>query len=101
MEFTFELDETIINQIKILDKALIQLKAAKLLENDEFIVDQESAGTFFIRFMLSPKNRNTIQLHLLLEGDGLRLDVDGIEETFEWSTKNLKESETEVINFIK
>ncbi len=101
MEFDFELGEPIVNQIRILDKVLSELNATKLKENPDFIVDQESAGTFGIRFKVSPQNKNTVQMHLLLEGDGLRIDIDGIPETFEWSNKNLEELDREAIDFIK
>jgi hypothetical protein len=37
----------------------------------------------------------------VLEGGGLRIDIDLIPETFEWSNKTLEESEREVIDFIK
>lgn len=101
LEFDFELGEPIVNQIRLLDKMLRELNVVNLNENPDFIVDRESAGTFFLRFNVSSQNKNTVNMRLLLEGDGLRIDIDGINETFEWSNKNLQESENEVINFIK
>jgi hypothetical protein len=101
LEFDFELGEPIVNQIRLLDKVLIELNVAALNGNPDFIVNRESAGTFGLRFQVSPQNKNTVNLWLFLEGDGLRIDIDGIPETFEWAYKNLLESEKEVIDFIK
>jgi len=101
LEFDFELGEPIVNQIRLLDKVLSDLNVATLNENPDFVVNRESAGTFGLNFDVSPQNKNTVHLWLLMEGDGLRIDIDGIPETFEWSNKNLQESENEVIDFIK
>lgn len=101
LEFDFELGEPIVNQIRLLDKVLSELGVNDLNENFDFVVDRESAGTFFLRFNVSSQNKNTVNIRLLLEGDGLGIDIDGINETFEWSNKNLQESESEAINFIK
>ena len=101
LEFDFELGEPIVNQIKLLDKVLSELNVACLNENPDFIVNRESAGTFFLIFEVSPQNKNTVNMLLLLEGGGLRIDIDGINETFEWSNKTLQESEREAIDFIK
>ena len=101
LEFDFELGESIVNQIKLLDKVLSELNVACLNENSDFIVNRESAGTFFLIFEVSPQNKNTVNMLLLLEGGGLRIDIDGISETFEWSNRTLQESEKKAIDFIK
>ncbi len=101
LEFDFELGEPIVNQMRLLDKVLSELNVANLNENPDFIVNRESAATFGLDFQVFPQNKNTVNLWLLLEGDGLRVDIDRIPETFEWSYKNLLESEREAIDFIK
>ena len=101
LEFDFELGEPIVNQIKLLDKVLSELNVAALNENPDFTVRRESACTFGLDFTVSPQNKNTVNLWIVLEGGGLRIDVDTIPETFEWSCKDLLESEREVIDFIK
>jgi hypothetical protein len=100
-EFDFELGKPILNQIRLLDNVLNELNVANLNENPDFIVNRESAGAYGLDFSVSPQNKNTVQLGLFLQGDGLRIDIDGIPETFEWSDKNLLESERETIDFIK
>jgi hypothetical protein len=101
LEFDFELGEPIVNQIRLMDKVLSELNVASLNENPDFIVNRESAATFGLDFQVSPQNKNTVNLWLVLEGGGLRIDIDLIPETFEWSNKTLEESEREVIDFIK
>ncbi|MCA1622505.1 MAG: hypothetical protein LC768_00395 [Acidobacteria bacterium] len=100
MEFSFELDDLIINQVRFLDKILNGLNVANIEDNPDFLINRESAGTFFLQIQILPKNRNTVPIHIFLEGDGLRIDIDGIPETFEWANKDLEESETMVSNFI-
>lgn len=101
LEFDFELGEPIVTQIRLLDKVLSELNVAELNENPDFIFNRESAGTFSLRCQLSPSDKNTVNMHLFFEGDGLRIDIDGIPEAFEWSIKQLQKSENEVVNFIK
>jgi hypothetical protein len=101
LEFDFELGQPIVNQIRLLDKVLSELNVPTLNDNPDFIVNRESAGTFRLDFQIFPQKKNTVDLWLLLEGDGLRVDIDGIPETFEWSCEDLLESEREAIDFIK
>ena len=101
LEFNFELGEPIVNQIEFLDKVLSELNVDCLNENPDFIVNRDSAETFFLIFEVSPQKKNTVNMLLLLEGGGLRIDIDGINETFEWSNKSLQESEREAVDFIK
>jgi hypothetical protein len=101
MEFTFELDKTVVNQIRFLDRILNELNVANIEDNPDFHINRESAATFFLQIQVLPKNRNTVPIHIFLEGSSLRIDIDGIPETFEWVNKDLEESETMVVSFIK
>lgn len=100
-EIDFEFDEIILNQLRILNTVLDNLAKLPVFENDDFIIDKDSAGTFFLRIKLSNLNKGTIPIDILLEGDGLRLDILYLSETFEWSRNQISSDKANIIKFFQ
>ena len=101
MEFEFDLHREIIDQINLFNEILTSLKTSAIFENSDFQLDRDSAGTNSIRFTVKSPKKNTAQMWLFLESDGVRLDIDGMNELFEWSNESIKQSKEKFINFIQ
>ncbi len=101
MNFEFELDENVIDEIGLFNKILADLNAPMLFENPDFRLDRDSAGTNGISFTIESAKKNTAQMWLFLECDGVRLDIDGMNELFEWKSVFIKNSVEEFTDFIK
>ncbi len=100
MDLTFELGDTVVYQLAILDKILRDFGLLPVFENSDFVIDKGSSSTFGLDMSLVRLGRNTVPIDFLLEGGGMRIDIDSIPETFVWANKNMENSE-EVVCFIK
>lgn len=101
MEFEFELHREVIDKIAIFNQILTGLNNTSILENSDFILDRDSAGTNSLRFTVKSPKKNTAQMWLFLESDGVRLDIDGMNELFEWSNEFIKKSREKFVDFIQ
>lgn len=101
MEFTFELDKTITDKINFLDEILHELEAVEIQENPDFIINSKSASTFYLQIQIKSSQKNTVPIHIFLEGSSLRIDIDGIPEAFEWTNKDIEKPKGYVVSFIK
>ncbi|MEQ1606465.1 MAG: hypothetical protein ABL999_16510 [Pyrinomonadaceae bacterium] len=100
MNFSFELTNTIKQQVEIIDAALVRLNQPPFFENLDFVFDGDSAGTFQLIARRKSCDRNfaTIEFHLL--GDGLRVDIDNIPETFMWSSDEITNKHDLILAFL-
>ncbi len=99
MKLAFELGDTVLYQLAILDKVLIDIRLQPVFENTDFII-HDSSSTFGLDLSVVRLGRNTVPIDFMLEGGGMRIDVDSIQETFEWSNESMKNTD-EVSSFIK
>lgn len=98
-ELSFELGKPVLYQLTILDKVLIDLGLPPVSENSDFVI-HKSSSTFGLDMSVIRLGRNTVPTDFLLEGDGMRIDIDSIPETFEWANESMENSE-EIVDFIK
>jgi hypothetical protein len=96
-----ELSDTTIHQVELIDEVLRLISAPKLFENPAFLIDWASSGFYRLVINTPSKNVGTVPIILFLEGDGIRLDVAGFDEAFEWTTEEVFRSRDEVVLFFK
>lgn len=99
--FDFEFNEIIIYQLEILNEVLEKLDRLPVFDNPDFQINKDSAGTFFLRIKLSNCNNSKLPIYILLEGDGMRLDLFHLSETFEWSKNEVLSSKKNIIKFFQ
>ncbi len=93
-----EFEEDVNETIKFFNSILSELNAPKLLENADFNVCEESTFERFLTVTL--KKNNCVSLYIILD-DGIRIDIDGIPESCEFTKKDLIEKKDETTNIIK
>ncbi|CAN5373686.1 hypothetical protein BH10ACI2_BH10ACI2_15210 [soil metagenome] len=100
--FDFEVHEYVLHNLRFLDEILVGLNASPILSNPDFLLEKDSSGTNGVNFKVrSSVNPNAIEMWLLVESWGIRLDIDGIREAFEWTNKEILESKDRVATLIK
>lgn len=72
-----------------------------IFENPNFTFSKDSSGTNSLGFQIVSSKNNSVILDIFLESDGIRIDIDGISEAFEWSNKDIKNSKEKVAKLIK
>lgn len=89
------------HQINLLDSVLNSIGVQSLFENPDFSIDKESLGYHHVMVNIFSGRKKSVPLILFLEGDGIRLDVCGINEAFEWANKDIYTSGESVASFFK
>lgn len=101
MRDNIEFEESVKLKIELFDDLLSDLGKQTLLENPDFTLDTESSNAYAAIFAVnSQTNSNAANMWLHVMGDGLRLDIDGIPELFEWSDEQVRDSRKEVVTFL-
>ncbi len=81
----FEFDHQVRAQIVRLNEFLTGLGQKPLFNNPDFEFEKKNSGSFSALFSVqSKRNANCATMWLHLYCDHIRLDIDGIDELFEW-----------------
>jgi hypothetical protein len=99
--FNFEFGEIILQQLDLLNSVLDKLGEPRIFGNSKFLINYDSAATFYLRIEYTNNERVHLQFHIHLEGDGMRLDVQGLSESFEWSKNKLLTAKNEIALFFQ
>lgn len=96
-----EFEDGVKAHIQLFDDLLAGIGAAPIFENHDFSFNNESSNAYAAIFdVVSQTNPNAAVMWLHLMGDGIRLDIDGINELYEWSDKHIKDSRDDVVPFL-
>lgn len=93
--------ELMINRIDLINSILVELNVSGLFKNPDFLVDEESMSQHRVTFAVYLENKKSVPLVIMLGENGIRLDICGLPETFEWSKKDIEDSKEEIIDFFK
>jgi hypothetical protein len=93
-----EFEEYVIDTIKLFNSVLAKLNVTGLLENSDFKVYE--GFTFESVLSLTLEKTNCVSLYIMLD-EGIRIDIDGIPESCEFSKQDLIEKKDETVNIIK
>lgn len=100
-QLDFELSDLVIKNVYFLDSILSEIIVQPISENADFTINKDSSGTYSLDIKVNSKSQNVAELDIFLQSDGIRIDVDGIPELFEWGNKHLEVSKDEAIATIK
>ncbi|MBX7062354.1 hypothetical protein [Paracoccus sp. (in: a-proteobacteria)] len=79
-------------QLALIDRVLISLGKRAMLENEDFRIDHASAGTYQLIATIERSGANILPCSIYLQGDGLRIDLDHIDEALEWPLRDIEEN---------
>lgn len=97
-----EFESFLLGNVGLFDEVLSELGEPPLFENTNFAVWNSFEP--FSRYLVmetTNKIRNTLPMMIWFEGEDLRIDIDGISETFEWARKQIDEDRKAVIELIR
>jgi hypothetical protein len=96
-----ELSDITNHQVKLLNSVLNAIGVQSLFKNPDFAIDMDSLGYHHMVINIISGKKRTTPLILFLEGDGIRLDICGLDEAFEWTTEDIYTSRESIIDFFK
>lgn len=95
-----EFSDSTNHNIELINGVLESVGASGIFENLDFMLDLDSAGYYSLVAKIATERRS-VPLTLIIEGDGIRLDVCGLNEAFEWSKDKILDSRDEVDDFFR
>ena len=98
----FEFEDFLLDNVALFDEVLRQLGEPPLLENENFTV-WSSPGVLpnYLVLENAGEKANALPMLIWFEGEDLRIDIEGISETFEWAKKHIEEDRNSVVELIR
>ncbi len=98
----YEFNEQLLKNVGLFDEVLKELGEPSLLENDNFapFLDFLVIESNLVLEVITRKS-NTLPIIIWFECNDLRIDIDGIPETFEWAKKHIDQDRNAVIELIR
>lgn len=88
-------------QIELVNLVLQDLNRPQIFANKDFVIDRDSAGFYQLIAAIERPGANIIPCRFHFEGDGLRIDLNDIDETFEWPFREIEARGDVIGDFIK
>lgn len=99
-EIKFE--DYLVDNVKLFDEVLSEFGEPPLFENENFTVwNSPGVRSHCLTMEGTNKVTNTLPVMIWFEGENLRIDIDGIPETFEWAKKHIDEDRNSVLELIR
>ena len=99
---TYEFENYLLDNVKLFDEVLDELGEPPLLENANFSTFLDFPITSqYLTVELKTSRPNNLPIVVWFEGENLRIDIDQMNETFDWSKKQLVETREDVITLIR
>ena len=102
----YEFDEQLLKNIRLFDEVLSEFGEPPLLENQNFTIhqDQNLSPDYVVTYLIMESTnivKNSLPISILFEGNDLRIDIDGIPETFVWAKENIDEDRNKAVEFLE
>lgn len=92
-------ENEIIQKLDLVNSALERLNVKPLFINEDFSLDSTFHQEHYVKFFLNKPD--CIKLELVFINNALQINIDRINESFEWSENQIKENANDVKDFIK
>ena len=90
----------ILRQIDIVNAALQKLGKQDIFNNSDVVIDAMSCEFYLqLRFSKNTEKKEHPRLEIILSLSGVEVNVDRLNEVFEWSGENINEYKTEIEDF--
>lgn len=98
----FEFESFLLDNVKLFDEVLQELGEPPLFENSNFSV-YSSPGIYPHYLVMETNNEkeNTLPITIWFEARDLRIDIEEINESFDWSKKQIEENRASVLEIIR
>lgn len=98
----YEFENYLLDNVKLFDEVLNELGEPPLFENDNFSTFLDFPITLnYLVVELNSSKASTLPITIWFEGDSLRIDIEQMSETFDWSKKQIDETREKVIELIR
>ncbi len=96
----YEFDEQLLKNVELFDEVLKELGEPPILENKNFEATLNTSCCD-LAIESTSESSNNLPIFIMFEGEYLRIDIDGIQESFEWSKKHIDKDRNSVKQLIK
>lgn len=98
----YEFENCLLDNIKLFDEVLADCNEPPLLENKHFSPFLDfPISSKYLTVELKTLKPNQLPIVFWFEGENLRIDIEQMSETFEWSKKQIEESRDKVIELVR
>lgn len=98
----FEFEDFLLDNVKLFDEVLAECGEVALLENKYFSPFLDFPITSrYLTVELNTLKPNTLPIVIWFESDDLRIDIEEMSETFDWSREQIEETREKVIELIR
>ena len=98
----YEFKSYLLDNVKLFDEVLAECGEPPLLENSNFsaFLDFPITSGYLVLEAVT-KRESTLPITIWFEGDSLRIDIEGMNETFDWSKKQIEETREKIVELIR
>jgi hypothetical protein len=98
----YEFEDYLLDNVKLFDEVLGEIDELPLFENANFstFLDFQTSSRFLV-VEINTSKPNNLPIIIWFEGENLRIDIEQMNETFDWSKKQITEKKEEVIRLIR
>lgn len=98
----YEFEDYLLDNVKLFDEVLSEFHEFPLLENKNFspFLDFSITSQYLV-LQLNSSKPNNLPIIIWFEGEDLRIDIEQMNETFDWSKKQVVENREEVIKLVR
>lgn len=86
---TMEFHDVVAKQLQIINDIFGEVGVDGLFENSDIVWDESWCFDNYLKFRLSRPDRNSLMLDFHLQSDGMQLDLEGYQEAYEFSAKEV------------
>jgi hypothetical protein len=92
--------EQLLKNVELFDEVLIELGESPILENRNFeaTLNTSCCDLGIESTAIRP---NTLPIFIMFEGEYLRIDIDGIQESFEWTKRHIEKDRDSIKELIR
>ena len=98
----YKFESYLLDNVKLFDEVLNECGQPSLLENSHFsqFLDFPTTSRYLV-VELNTLKSNTVPIVIWFEGEDLRIDIEGMNETFDWSKKQIEETREKIVELIR
>ncbi|MGI9055920.1 MAG: hypothetical protein ACR2F2_08985 [Pyrinomonadaceae bacterium] len=98
----YEFENYLLDNVKLFDEVLTECGELPLLANEKFSPFLDfSISSLYLVLELNSSKPNALPIVIWFEGENLRIDIDRMNETFDWSKKQIAETREKVVELIR
>lgn len=94
-----EYDKKLISNVNLINDALKNIGTRCLSENSDFVIDSELHFPNYVKYSI--KKLNSVDLDIVISTFSIHVNIEKMNEVFEWGEKKLVENREEIVKFFE